>query len=84
MFAPEVTATVRELRRGKGPSYLVLTRTQKAWGEESGVWPDGALDVLESSLASQPGWSTFLTNADITIWRYAAPASAGAGGAHHA
>jgi hypothetical protein len=68
----EIDSAADALRRGTGPTYLVVSRAQAAWAADAGLWPLGTFENLNETLAAAPGWSIYLKNEDVTVWRRSA------------
>ncbi len=68
---PEVEEIVA--RYGATHSYVVVSRSGRAYVDYFGLLPDGSLDALERTLSTAPGWTTFYRNADadVTIYEHA-------------
>jgi hypothetical protein len=59
-------------------AYLIITRSQKADVEESGLMPAGSLDKIERALRKSRRFKVILANHDATIFKLAgAPRGAG-------
>jgi hypothetical protein len=64
----QVTALERFLRAEEGGAWLVLTRSQKAQAELTGMEPRGSLDRLEAALRAAPAFRLRFANRDATVF----------------
>jgi hypothetical protein len=64
----QVTALERFLRAEEGGAWIVLTRSQKAQAELTGMEQPGSLDRLEAALRAAPGFRLRFANRDATVF----------------
>jgi len=57
--------------------YLVISTSMKAYCDEYGLGPSGALDDLDRLLSGAPRWRTFYRDSDAVIYELLPPASGG-------
>lgn len=53
------------------PTYIVLSKPMKAYGNYFGVFPGNAMDNLRAHLASDPRWKTVASGKDVWVYLYA-------------
>ena len=67
VIVAEVAARMGDVKRGQG-SYLITSRSQKAYLDVFGPWQRGALPRMERALAASPRFRVVFANRDTKIF----------------
>ena len=74
LLAQPAAEVARLIDRGGYPAaYVIITRSQKAAVDATGIMPAGSLELIEEALARSRRFSTAFRSADAAIFRYPAP-----------